>query len=151
MRVQFFLVPAALVAAMPAQARVFMDVAQAQQTMFPGADMIELPISASTALTTTRTWKVTSGGWLIVDQVEVKGDIITYAVALDAQGVLQRLEILECAADYDTVTMPRWRKQFVGRPPYDELRNIRTITGATLSSREITEGVRRILATRRPA
>ncbi len=150
MRVQFFLVPAALVAAGPIQAKVFMDVAQAQETMFPNTDMIELPISASTALTTTRTWKVTTGGWFIVDQAEVKGDIITYAVALDAQSILQRLEILECAADYDTVTMPRWRKQFVGRQPYDELRDIRTISGATLSSREITEGVRRILSTRRP-
>lgn len=146
MRVQFFLFPAALVAAAPTQARVFMTLDQAQQAMFPGAALHEL-VSTGTP---TRTWNVSTGGWFILDQVEAKGDIITYAVALDADGTLRSLEILECAADYDTVTMPRWRRQFVGRQAGDPLNDVRTITGATLSSRHITEGVRQILSTRRP-
>ena len=150
MRAQFFLIPAAVVACAPAQAKVFMSVDQAQRAMFPHGSFRELPVPARTGAF-ERSWKVSTGGWFIVDQVEGKGDLITYAVALDADGTVQGLEILECAADYDTITMPRWRHHFLGRQAWDALRDIKMISGSTLSSRHITEGVRRILSTRRPA
>ncbi len=154
MRAQFYLIPAALVAAAPVQARVFMDIAAAQRTMFPHAKFRELAIPASAEALSlgmiTRTWKVSTGGWFIVDQVEGKGDVVTYALALDDNGIVQRLEILECSADYDTVTLPRWRQQFVGKQEAYELSDVRTISGSTLSSRHITQGVQRILSTFRP-
>ena len=48
------------------------------------------------------------------------------------------------------VRNPEWRKQFVGKTAADPLRlnaDIRNISGATLSSRHVTDGVKRVLAT----
>ncbi len=44
---------------------------------------------------------------------------------------------------------PKWRAQFAGKTAQAPLRldhDIRNISGATLSSRHVTEGVRRLLA-----
>jgi Na+-transporting NADH:ubiquinone oxidoreductase subunit NqrC len=44
----------------------------------------------------------------------------------------------------------RWRAQFSGKRASDALqfgREIKNISGATLSSRHVTDGVRRVLAT----
>ena len=162
MRFQFLLIPAAIIgAATPAAAKVFMTPEAARSQMFPAASFAGTPLTLSDSqsrslvqqakapvhTTAVKAWRASTGGWFIVDQVEGKDDWVTYAVALNADGAVQSIEILECAADYDTVAMPRWRAQFVGAKPGDALNNIQTISGSTLSSRHITEGVRRILST----
>ncbi len=162
MRFQLLLIPAAIIgAATPATAKVFMMPDEARARLFPGATFAATPLTltesqsrnigqeARAAVHTpeVKAWRVSSGGWFIVDQVEGKDDWVTYAVALSPDGAVQGIEILECAADYDTVTMPRWRAQFLGAKPGDKLSNVQTISGSTLSSRHITEGVRRILST----
>jgi len=48
------------------------------------------------------------------------------------------------------VSAPAWRAQFVGKRGGSPLRlgnDIRNISGATLSSKHITDGVKRLLAT----
>ncbi|MBW8785251.1 MAG: FMN-binding protein [Novosphingobium sp.] len=98
-----------------------------------------------------KAWRAADGGWLIVDQVIGKHDFITYAVALDPAGTVRSVEIMDYRESYGgEVRDPRWRAQFVGKHPGQALRagqEIRTISGATLSSRHVTDGVRRLLAT----
>lgn len=162
MRFQFLLLPAALVAAAPAFATYFMITGEAQNILFPGATFtehfftlsdIQLESVESLAGSTVRdrhvkAWRVsgTSSGWFLLDQVSGKDDTITYAVALDDTGAVRGIEILECLANYAGVTLPAWRAQFRGETA-GEARRIDTISGATLSSQHITDGVRRVLAT----
>ena len=162
MRAQFLLIPAALVMAAPAGATIFMSQSQAQTLLFPGAAFTErfVRLNASQAAGITddarvavydyqvKAWRVSgaTSGWFILDQVQGKDDTITYAVALDDEGAVRGIEILECLADYNAVTMPKWRAQFIGQRA-GELRYVPTISGSTLSSRHITDGVRRVLVT----
>jgi len=88
-------------------------------------------------------------GWVIVDRVIGKAELITYALALDANGAVKSLEILEYRETHGgEVRLPAWRKQFVGKTAQEPVRldsDIKNISGATLSSRHITEGVHRLL------
>jgi Na+-translocating ferredoxin:NAD+ oxidoreductase RnfG subunit len=90
-------------------------------------------------------------GWFIVDEVIGKHELITYAVALAADGSVRQIEVLEYRETYGyEIRNPNWRRQFVGKRQGDTLKldqDIRNITGATLSCRHITEGVKRLLAT----
>ena len=162
MRFQFMLVPAALVAASaPAQARIYMDLAAAQQLMFPGAtfeenfltldqDQFNAIIEDSDVNVYSRNikaWKVSGGGWFIIDQVRGKDDWISYAIAIDPKGVVRRIEILECLENWDGITLPEWRAQFYGKKHGAAFDDIGQISGATLSSGQMTAGVKRILST----
>lgn len=99
-------------------------------------------------------WQVSDNGkpagYFFVDEVYGKHEFITYAVALDAQGRVRQVEILDYRETYGyQVREPAWRAQFVGKGFADPLKfdaDIRNISGATLSCRHITEGVKRILA-----
>lgn len=90
-------------------------------------------------------------GTLYIDRVYGKHEFITYAVALDAGGAVQGIEIMEFRESYgDEVRLPRWRAQFSGKragQPLEIDKQIHNISGATLSCVHITEGVRRVLAT----
>jgi hypothetical protein len=165
MRANFVLFPAAVVlSAAPiasVNAKVFMNTQQAQRVMFPGASFTShsMTLSDTEAAGLERktgsplrdhkleVWEASTGGWFFVDHVLGKDDVITYAVALTDNGAVRQVEILECLADYDTVTMPEWRAQFHGRVAGDNFSDIQTISGTTLSSRHIIEGVKRVLQT----
>jgi Na+-transporting NADH:ubiquinone oxidoreductase subunit NqrC len=60
------------------------------------------------------------------------------------------IEILEYRESYGhEVRMAAWRKQFAGKSIADPLQldqDIRNISGATLSCRHVTAGVKRLLA-----
>lgn len=88
-------------------------------------------------------------GWLIVDQVIGKSEAITYSLALDTAGAVIALEVLEYRESHGgEVRMLAWRKQFVGKTAADAAalnRDIKIISGATLSCRHLTEGVQRLL------
>ena len=90
-------------------------------------------------------------GTLFIDQVYGKHEFITYAVALDAGGAVLGVEIVDYRESYgDQVRNARWRAQFSGKRPGQPLqidKQIKNISGATLSCVHITEGVRRLLAT----
>lgn len=95
-------------------------------------------------------WQALSGGWLISDEVFGRHEKIGYAVALDAAGRVTGVEILSYRESYGgEVRKADWRAQFVGRRAGDALElgaDIRNISGATLSCKHVTQGVRRVLA-----
>jgi hypothetical protein len=149
----------------PAHALVYLSVEQAQQLMYAGHSLTPM----SVALTkenigaierdsgvkvypgSLRTWKADDGGYFFVDAVIGKHDLITYAVALTAEGKVRQTEILEYREAYGgEVRSAKWRAQFTGRQHGDALhigRDIQNISGATLSCEHVTDGIRRILAT----
>jgi hypothetical protein len=98
-----------------------------------------------------KVWKVNGGGWFIVDEVLGKHEYITYAIGLTAGGAVKQIEILDYRETYGyEVRDAAWRRQFVGKTDQAPLKldgDIRNISGATLSSRHITEGVKRVLTT----
>jgi hypothetical protein len=110
-----------------------------------------------------RIWKATRDGVLLghvfIDEVIGKQELITYAVGIDAGGELRNLEIMSYRESHGgEVRNPAWRAQFNQRKGLDELRfrtDIKNISGATLSSEHVTEGVRWLMAlwqsTLRPA
>lgn len=166
MRHSFHLVPIAAVAcAVPAQAAVYLTVQQAQDILFPGATFtpavvtltadqvaaIEADSGVSVRSRQVRAWKASTGGWLIVDEVLGKHEFIPIAVAFDRKGAVRGVEILEYRESYgDAVRDPAWRAQFTGKRRGAALTldaDIRNIAGATLSSRHITDGVKRLLST----
>jgi len=132
--------------ASPAGAVQYLSIAQAQKQAFPSA--------TSFAAIDGRAWKAQAGsqvlGVFVVDHVIGKHLYIDYAVALDTGGRVQRVEILQYRESYGgEVKENSWLSQFVGKTSGSVLkvdRDIRNISGATLSSNHVTEGVKRVLA-----
>ena len=89
-------------------------------------------------------------GTVYVDEVIGKTELITYAVAIGADHRIKQVEILAYRESHGyEVRNPRWRDQFVGKgidTPVVLGDDISSISGATLSCRHLTDGVRRILA-----
>ena len=139
--------PAAVVASMasPAGAVQYLSIAQAQKQAFPSA--------TSFAAIDGRAWKAQAGsqvlGVFVVDHVIGKHLYIDYAVALDTGGRVQRVEILQYRESYGgEVKENSWLSQFVGKTSGSALkvdRDIRNISGATLSSTHLAEGVKKVL------
>jgi Na+-translocating ferredoxin:NAD+ oxidoreductase RnfG subunit len=98
-----------------------------------------------------KAWRVSGGGWFIADEVVGKHEFITFALALDAAGSIKGVEILDYRETYgDQVRNPAWRAQFTGKRHGVGLKlngDIKNISGATLSSKHVTDGVKRLLAT----
>lgn len=166
MQARFLLIPAAaLTISVPAHATVYLSIEQAQALMFPGETLtadfrtlsnaqvaaIEGASDTNVLSENLKAWKASGGGWFIVDQVVGKHEFIPIALALDPNGAVKDVEILEYRESYgDEVRNPKWRAQFTGRRNGDTLKlteDIQNISGATLSSKHITDGVRRLLAT----
>lgn len=88
-------------------------------------------------------------GWVIVDEVIGKFELITYAVGVGADGALRQVEILSYRESHGgEIRLPAWRRQFAGKQAGDAIelgRDIANISGATLSCRHVTEGVKRIV------
>ena len=149
-----------------ANATTYLTVEQAQQAIFPGgafepvrlvlsdaqARAIEDRTGVNVRVREVRAWRVASGGWFIVDEVVGKHDFITYALGIDAAGAVRGIEVMEYRESYGyEIRDPRWRAQFTGKKadaPLKLDRDIANISGATLSCRHITDGVKRLLATR---
>ena len=90
-------------------------------------------------------------GVVIVDHVLGKHEIIDYAVAVSPAGGVVQVEILEYRESYGMeIRGEKWREQFKGKTKVAKLKlndDIYNISGATISCRQVTEGVRRVLAT----
>ena len=164
MKAILYLVPAALTISVPAHATVYLTVEQAQTLMFPGASFTPVFLTLTKAQVSAienasdtmvrdsllRAWRASTGGWFIADEVIGKHDYIPFAVAIDANGAVKSVEILEYREAYGgEVRNPKWLAQFAGKKngePLTDGDSIRNISGATLSSKHITDGVRRLLA-----
>jgi Na+-translocating ferredoxin:NAD+ oxidoreductase RnfG subunit len=151
--------------AVPAYAATYLTVEQAQQSIFPGQKLsqsfvtltseqareIERRSDAKVRHKEVQLWKASGSGYFIVDEVVGKHEFITYAVGLNADGTVKQIEIMTYRESYGyEVRNADWRAQFVGKnvsAPLKLSQDIKNISGATLSCRHITDGVKRILAT----
>jgi uncharacterized protein with FMN-binding domain len=137
----FLAAPAAIVLMAPASATTYLTVEQAQQAIFPGA--------AFSPSGQPGAFRTSNGGYVIVDRVIGKHEYIKFAVGINANGTIKQIEILEYSESYGyEVREAGWRSQFVGKSAASALQlnaDIRNISGATLSSRHLTEGVKRIM------
>ncbi len=166
MRQQFLFtaVPLTALVAPSAMAVTYLTTEQAQKEIFPGKSFTAMPIKLTADQRKAieqasrvrvlrddqKVWRVSGGGWFIVDEVIGKHEYITYAVGLDAGGAVRGIEVMEYRESYGgEVRNPKWRAQFVGKTKAAPLKldeDIQNISGATLSSRHITDGVKRLLA-----
>jgi hypothetical protein len=145
-------------------ATVYFSVEQVQAAMLPGAlwQGAEITLSATERAAITRatgvavrtellrTWRTGSGETLIVDQVLGKHEFITYALLIDASGAVRAIEVMDYRETYgDQVRNAKWRAQFSGKRAGAVLaldQDIKNISGATLSCKHLTDGVKRLLA-----
>ena len=145
------------------QAASYLTVDQAKVLMFPQMALkkVELRLTPDQIkslkkssgifypLKTDQVYRSSDGGWLVIDKVLGKHEMITYAVALTAKGAVKQVEILEYNESYGAqVRDAAWRQQFSGKTvnsPVALNQDIKNISGATLSSKHITDGVNRIL------
>jgi len=163
-----WLVPPALVlpGPLPAHAAVYLTADEARAELFPGVAFESVPITLSSEQTQEierrsgqrvrrpklELWRGAAGEWFFVDRVLGKHEDITYALGIGADGRVVGVEILEYRETYGgEIRREEWRRQFVGRSSSDALalgREVDNISGATLSCRHVTDGIRRLLATR---
>lgn len=161
-----WLAPAALICiTMPAAAATFLSVEQAQDLYFPSQRMLPMPVTLLPAQIkqlekysgtkvreiSPKIWRSSSGGWFYIDRVIGKHEFITYALALTPDGAVAGVEILDYRETYGgEVKNPQWRAQFKGKRNGATLKldsDIVNLSGATLSCRNLTLGVKRLLAT----
>ncbi len=103
------------------------------------------------------TWRIITAytgdkplGVMVLDSVIGKFELIDYAVAIGNDGKICNVEILTYRESHGyEVKLSAWRKQFVGKDQTAKLRvneDIANISGATMSSTNVTDGVRRAVA-----
>lgn len=141
----------------------YFTVEQAQQAMFPGekltpgfvtlsdehAAQVNKLMGSNQSHREIKAWKAGSG-WFFVDEVVGKHELITYALALNADGSIRQIEIMDYreSRGYEIRT-PGWRRQFAGKTLKDPIQlnqDIGNISGATLSCKHVADGVKRLLA-----
>jgi Na+-translocating ferredoxin:NAD+ oxidoreductase RnfG subunit len=137
----FLAAPAAIMLIAPASATIYLTVEQAQQAIFPETTLSPTGQSG--------VFRASNGGTLIIDRVIGKHEYIKFALGINANGTIKQIEILEYSESYGyEVREAGWRAQFVGKSATSPLQlnvDIRNISGATLSSRHLTEGVKRVM------
>lgn len=161
------LLPVAALVAPQAFAADYLTVAQAQAALFPGAhlapqtlkftaeqrDRIKAGAGVRQRTDEQAVWRAERDGklqgWFIVDEVVGKHEFITYATAISPDGHVLGLEILSYRETHGgQVREPGWRARFVGKTAADPFKldqDIPNISGATLSCRNLTDGVKRLL------
>jgi Na+-translocating ferredoxin:NAD+ oxidoreductase RnfG subunit len=168
-RIHYLAAGAAIIAAAPCYAVTYHTVESAQRACFPdGADFapadvkltkeqskaIEKASGVRVRLDDQRVWKATKNGqfigWFIVDEVLGKHEYITWALALNADGSITAIEVMDYRETYGyEIRNADWRVQFVGRKYGARFKlgeDIKNVGGATLSCRHITDGVKRLLS-----
>jgi Na+-transporting NADH:ubiquinone oxidoreductase subunit NqrC len=147
----------------------YLTVEQAQRVMFPDATAFK---DASLKLSTEQmrqveklsglparsvNWRVFAAyrddialGYVVLDDVIGKFELISYAVALNPDASIKQIEILTYRESHGfEIKSPAWRRQFAGKTADAGIaigEGIANISGATLSCAHVTDGVRRIAA-----
>ena len=159
------LVATAATFALPIQvafAKNYLTIEQAQKILWPDQKLTPAPVNLTEEqaeliedLSDIRVrnhhingWRSEDGGWFIVDQVIGKHENIDLAVAISAEGKVMGIEVLTYRETYgDQIMHPKWRAQFHGKDSSEFLKldkQIRNISGATLSCRHVTDGINRL-------
>ena len=112
-------------------------------------DKMQSASSVSHPFKGDKTWKAADGSFFIVDEVVGKHEMITYALGINPDGTIKQVEILEYRESYGfEVSDAAWRQQFVGKKvnaPLKLNQDIQNISGATLSCKHLTDGVKRVM------
>ncbi|WP_211467064.1 FMN-binding protein [Collimonas silvisoli] len=147
----------------------YLTVEQAQHVMFPDATSfrdVSLQLSGEQMKQVEKIsglparsvgWRVFAAykddaqlGYVVLDDVIGKFELISYAVAVNPDASVKQIEILTYRESHGfEIKSPAWRKQFVGKTAAAGLTigdGIASISGATLSCTHVTDGVRRIAA-----
>lgn len=145
--------------------KTFLTIEQAQQILFKGQKLTSFKVNLTEAqaesieeVTDVRVrhldvnaWRTESGDWFIVDQVIGKHENIDLAIAMSKSGNVKGIEVLTYRESYGSQIMhPKWRAQFHGKNSSEFLKldkQIKNISGATLSCRHVTDGINRLTET----
>ena len=161
-----FLTPAALVS--PAYAHDYLSTEQAQKILFPQAEAFEKKIivlsdeqreqikkrsGVRQRSAHPQVWKAQKKdqlvGWVLLDEVIGKHEYITYAAGISPEGHIVGVEILSYRETHGgEVRKDSWRSRFKNKTladPFKLDQDIPNISGATLSCRNLTDGVKRLL------
>lgn len=154
-----------LLSGVTARAKTYLSPEQAAKILFPGQKLQKVPVTLTKAQqksirkasrvrvnhTTLNAYKTPGGEWLIYDEVIGKHENIDMAFAFDSRGGLKGMEVLVYRETYGhEVRNPSWKAQFRGKNYTEHLkldRQIKNISGATLSCRHITDAVNRLAHT----
>lgn len=146
-----------------AAAKIYVQVEQAQQMIFPGQKLTQRPIvladdirskmqelsSVREPFKSERIWRTDKGDWFIVDEVVGKHEMVKYALGINADGTIKQIEILEYVESYGyEVGEVAWKQQFYGKnssATFKLNQDIKNISGATLSCKHLTDGVKRLM------
>ena len=147
------------------QAKTYLTIDQARKILWGDAEMTSVSVvltpaqmksiqnSSETRVRNSvlKIWKVGDQGWFIIDQIIGKHENIDMAVALNADGTVKGLDVLVYRETYGhEVRNENWRAQFHGKDHTEVLKldkQIKNISGATLSCRHITDGINRLTHT----
>ncbi len=155
--------------AIPAYAADYLTVQQAQKAIFPDAELFESRPAILTEAQkdkikelsgvrqrwdTQQIWRAVkdgkTAGWFAIDEVIGKHEFITYSVGFTPDGHVVGIEIISYRETHGgQVRDPSWRKSFVGKTLADPFKldvDVPNNSGGTLSSRNVMEGVKRVLA-----
>ena len=160
------LVPMTAIVA-PAYAVDYLTVEQAQKVLFPDASFADRTLTLTDdqrdtvkerAGTRQRTekqavWRAEKQGqlqgWVLVDDVIGKHEFITYATAISPDGKVLGVEILSYRETHGgQIRDAAWRDNFKGKTLADKWKlgkDVPNISGATLSCRNVLDGVKRML------
>jgi Na+-translocating ferredoxin:NAD+ oxidoreductase RnfG subunit len=162
-----FLTVAAILGALMAPAnyaysKTYLTVEQAKKVLFNNTSMTQIDVlltkeqmksikkSSKTRVRNSKmnVWKTSDGGWFILDNVIGKHENIDIGVALTRDGKVKGVEVLTYRETYGYQVMNKnWLAQFFGKDHGEVLKldkQIKNISGATLSCRHITDGVNRL-------
>jgi hypothetical protein len=122
----FITLPASALIAPSAFAIQYLSVEQAQRAIFPGKSFTAAPVKLTSVQRKAieqasgvrvlhdeqQVWRVSGGGWFIVDEVVGKHEFINYAAGLTADGSVKQIEIM----DYRETYGGQIRDQKMARP-----------------------------------
>ena len=146
--------------------QVYLTKKQALKIAFPGADSIEkerkwLTDEQKKAIRQISFVEITENrftfyvgkkdgkpmGYMLIDHIVGKSFPITFMTVLNVDGTVRDVEILVYREPRGwEVRFPSFMSQFFGLNAQSDFRKINSITGATLSVRAITKGVKKAVA-----
>ncbi len=146
-------------------AKTYLTSEQARKLIFPGKSFKKVQVTLTKAQmkaiksasrvrvhhSNLNAYKAADGSWFIIDQVYGKHEFIDFAIGIEPSGKVKAIEVLTYRESYGhQVRHPKWRAQLVGKTVTDPVKvdkDVKNISGATLSAVHLADGTRRLLNT----
>lgn len=143
--------------------QIHISLADIKQNFYPNEKLVPVVITVSEKVRdkmqdissvrqtfkTENIYRTEKGDWLVIDEVVGKHELIKYAVGINKVGTIRQIEIMDYLESYGyQVADSKWRQQFVGKTaasPIKLNKDIDNISGATLSSKHLADGVKRVM------